>query len=67
MPQKPELKASICPVCGETGQVYAYGETVVNTGTHGVEWVLSQGVCKECLEVVVDAAKDGTLESLEGG
>jgi hypothetical protein len=67
MPRKPEATASICPVCGEMGQVYAYGEQVVNTGAHGVDWVLSQGVCKGCLSVVVQAAKDGTLDSLEGG
>lgn len=67
MPRKPEVTASICPVCGEMGQVYAYGEQVVNTGAHGVDWVLSQGVCKGCLSVVVQAAKDGTLDFLEGG
>ena len=49
------------------GQVYAYGEQVVNTGAHGGDWVLSQGVCKGCLSVVVQAAKDGTLDLLEGG
>ena len=67
MPRKPEATASICPVCGEAGQVYAYGEHVVNTGAYGVEWVLGQGVCKGCLTVVMQAAKDGTLDSLEGG
>jgi hypothetical protein len=49
------------------GQVFAYGEQVVNTGPGGIGWVLSQGVCKGCLTVVVQAAKDGTLDSLEGG
>ena len=49
------------------GQVFAYGEQVVNTGPGGVGWVLSQGVCKGCLAVVVQAANDGTLDSLEGG
>ena len=67
MPPKPEATASTCPVCGEMGQVFAYGEQVVNTGPGGIGWVLSQGVCKGCLTVVVQAAKDGTLDSLEGG
>lgn len=58
---------SICPVCGELGQVYAYGEEVVNTGPGGVGWVLGQGVCKGCLSVVVQAAQNGTLDDLEGG
>jgi hypothetical protein len=66
MPRKPEATASICPVCGELGQVYAYGETVVNTGAHGVDWVLSQGVCKGCLRVIIDAVKEGTLPDQEG-
>ena len=67
MAPKPEATASTCPVCGEMGQVFAYGEQVVNTGPGGIGWVLSQGVCKGCLIVVVQAAKDGTLDSLEGG
>jgi hypothetical protein len=67
MAPKPEATASTCPVCGEMGQVFAYGEQVVNTGPGGVGWVLSQGVCKGCLSVVVQAAKDGTLDSLGGG
>ena len=64
---KPEPAPSICPVGGDLGQLHAYGEPHVNTGAYGVDWVLSQGVCKECLSVVVQAAKDGTLDSLEGG
>ena len=67
MPRKPETEVSTCPVCGELGQVYAYGERVVNTGAHGVDWVLSQGVCKECLKVVVEAAQEGSLPSPDGG
>ena len=54
-------------MCGELGRVYAFGEKVVNTGPHGVDWVLSQGVCKECLKVVVEAAQEGSLPSPDGG
>jgi hypothetical protein len=67
MPRKPETEVSTCPVCGELGQVYAYGEQVLSTGEHGVGWVLSQGVCRECLTVVVEAAREGSLPALEEG
>jgi hypothetical protein len=67
MPRKPEAPPSLCPVCGELGRVYAYGEQVVSTGEHGVGWVLSQGVCRECLTVVVEAAREGSLPALEEG
>jgi hypothetical protein len=49
------------------GQVYAYGEQVVNTGAYGVSWVLGQGVCKGCLSVIMDAVKEGNLPDPEGG
>jgi hypothetical protein len=67
MLRKSEPAPSICPVCGELGRVYAFGEKVVNTGAYGVDWVLSQGVCKECLKVVVEAAQEGSLPSPDGG
>jgi hypothetical protein len=67
MPRKPEVTVNTCPVCGELGQVYAYGEHVVNTGVGGVEWVLGQQVCLGCLQVVIEAAREGTLPDIEGG
>lgn len=67
MLRKPEPAPSICPVCGELGRVYAFGEKVVNTGTQGVEWVLSQGVCQGCVKVVMEAAQEGSLPTPDGG
>jgi hypothetical protein len=60
-----ELKP--CPVCGESGRLYAYGEQVANTGPHGVAWVLSQSLCGACLKVVVEAAQAGGLPDPETG
>jgi hypothetical protein len=67
MPRKPEAPPSMCPVCGELGRIYAYGERVVSTGEHGIDWVLSQGVCEGCLRVVVEAAQQGSLPASDGG
>jgi hypothetical protein len=64
---KPEATVSMCPVCGELGRVYAYGEQVVTTGPNGVGWVLGQGVCQGCLRVVVQAAREGSLPASEEG
>jgi hypothetical protein len=56
-----------CPVCGEPGRLFAYGEQVADTGPHGVAWVLSQSLCGGCLKVVVEAAQAGGLPDLETG
>jgi len=47
--------------------VFAFGEQVVDTGAHGVEWVLGQGLCRECIEVIVTAVEEGTLPDVGGG
>lgn len=63
----PKGKTGICPVCGELGRLYAFGEKVVDTGAGGVTWVLGEALCIGCLSVVVEAAKDGSLPALDGG